>query len=95
MEEIEKKIKPPHGNGSHYIEGQTSALIVGESYSYTCVPADGYSYWWTVLGGTITSGQETATINVTWGDPGSGVIQMNVISDIVVVDTGLGGNKPK
>lgn len=44
--------------------------------NYTVTPTTGHTYDWHVVGGTITSGQNTASINVTWGSNGPGYIYM-------------------
>ncbi len=43
-------------------------------YQTTVLP--GYSYQWNVAGGAITSGQNTGSIEVTWGSQGSGLVQV-------------------
>ncbi|MEA3447999.1 MAG: T9SS type A sorting domain-containing protein [Bacteroidota bacterium] len=56
----------------------------GETYSVTDL---GYTYNWTVTGGTIASGDGTASITVDWGAAGTGNVS-------VVAQDGTCGNAP-
>jgi len=48
--------------------------------SYTTDTITGSTYNWTVTGGTITSGQGSVGIDVTWGPGGPGLVEVNAIS---------------
>lgn len=43
---------------------------------YSVTAGTGHSYDWHVVGGTMTSGQGTNSVNVTWGNSGPGYIYM-------------------
>ncbi|MEX0966772.1 MAG: hypothetical protein WD077_06010 [Bacteroidia bacterium] len=51
-----------------------------DSVVYSTQNVPGYSYEWTVLGGNITSGQNTSEIAVEWGDEGAGFVYVTVIN---------------
>jgi len=63
-------------------------LISGEDYVYENTPGHVYSspdhaqasYTWEVTGGEITEGQETYEITVTWGNMGTGYVNLNEMS---------------
>lgn len=44
--------------------------------TYTTTGTSGHTYRWTVTGGTITSGQGTASINVNWTVAGTGTVKV-------------------
>jgi gliding motility-associated-like protein len=48
----------------------------GGTSTYTVTATSGSTYAWTVAGGTITSGQGTNTLNVTWGVGATGSIKI-------------------
>jgi PKD repeat protein len=51
------------------------ALVCNDDEAeYSTANNPGSTYEWTVTGGTITSGTGTSTINVHWGNPGSGTV---------------------
>ena len=59
-------------------------LCEGDSLQVYSTPATvGSTYAWTVLGGTLTSGQNTDSIHVNWGAPGNG--------SVIVLETNLFG----
>ncbi len=64
-----------HSKAPSGITGKTAVgqFITGEIYSITA-PEAGYTYTWTVTGGTITGGQGTSSITVDWGAAGSGQV---------------------
>lgn len=64
-----------HSKAPSGITGKTAVgqFITGEVYSITGAEP-GYTYTWTVTGGTITSGQGTSSITVDWGAAGSGQV---------------------
>lgn len=53
-----------------------SPVCAYSSTGYAATAAPGDSYVWTVVGGTITSGQGTPNIDVTWGAPSNGSVQL-------------------
>ena len=56
------------------IAGASSAKS-GSVSSYSITPVSGaFSYLWTVVGGTITSGQGTSAITIAWGSNTSGSV---------------------
>jgi hypothetical protein len=76
------------------IEGPTQ-VITTDTETYTYEETAGSTYEWTVEGGTIVSGQGTATIEVEWvTDPGSvSVVETNeagCVGDEVSIDVEVG-----
>jgi hypothetical protein len=71
----------------HQILGPLT-VNVGSNYYYTVSPNDGTSYYWSVTGGTIVSGQNTSSIQVHFVTAGTCTVQVNVTNgeDIVVID---------
>lgn len=65
------------------------SLIVcaGQPFSYTITPVPGAAAQWTVVGGTIISGQGTETIGIQWGNGSSGIIEVD-LADTVTSCTG-------
>lgn len=59
------------------INGNASSCL-GQSVSYTA-PAGGAQYSWTVVGGTITSGQGTNTIQVLWNTVSVGSVSVDIV----------------
>jgi hypothetical protein len=54
-----------------------SAATSGSVSSYSITPVSGaFSYLWTVVGGTITSGQGTSAISIAWGSNTSGSVKV-------------------
>jgi gliding motility-associated-like protein len=53
---------------------QVCSGTTGSTYSTTSI--NGATYTWTVNGGTIASGQNTNSINVDWGTPTAGSVQV-------------------
>ncbi|HCQ28918.1 MAG TPA: hypothetical protein DIU39_01455, partial [Flavobacteriales bacterium] len=47
-----------------------------QTETYTVTQQSGYTYNWTVTGGTLNSGQGTNSINVTWNNVGTGTISV-------------------
>ena len=45
--------------------------ITGSSLAYSTPLVSGDTYAWSIIGGNITSGQGTSTVQVTWGLPGT------------------------
>jgi gliding motility-associated-like protein len=56
------------------IDGPLEACPFQSNISYCTEDAAGATYDWTVTGGTITSGANTACITVEWGSAGTGTI---------------------
>jgi hypothetical protein len=54
----------------------SSAVCAGGASSYSTISTAGNSYFWTVTGGVITSGQNTAQISVSWGGAGTGSVSV-------------------
>jgi hypothetical protein len=50
--------------------------IAGSVETYSTPNVAGNTYTWTVVGGTIASGQGTNSITVTWTTPGSGSVSV-------------------
>lgn len=67
-----------------FVKTRPTPTITGNSGSceeatdqYSVVnPTTGYTYQWTITGGTIVSGQGTPTIEVLWDDPAGGTVQV-------------------
>jgi len=73
--EIEVQSLPtPEVSGDEYVFANTDHYYSSEEHA-------GASYDWTVTGGTITSGQGTHEILVSWGDPGAGTVNLTETSD--------------
>jgi hypothetical protein len=62
------------------------ASFRGNQEVYQIAEVPGWSYFWEVTNGTITSGQGTATITVLWNGPGRGNINVKVVNGIGCVD---------
>jgi hypothetical protein len=69
------------------VESAPAPVISGEDYVYqysehiyTSEFHEGASYDWYVAGGTLTAGQGTNEITVTWGAPGSGSVSLTETS---------------
>jgi PKD repeat protein len=65
------------------VEAAPEPVISGESYvyqnsqhNYSCEYHDGSTYDWYVTGGTITAGQGTHEVTVSWGTPGAGSLSV-------------------
>ena len=86
----EKKHNKPN-DGPYNIIGPT-VFDELSTYTYTLVPANGNGAYWEVEGGILTAGQMTDTVTVQWNDT-SGQLKANVISDITILDTSVGGFK--
>lgn len=63
-----------------------TCIAIGQSMEYTVTKTTGVTYTWTVPNGTITSGQGTNTIYVTWTGAGT--------NEITVYETENGCNGP-
>ncbi len=63
------------------ISGRIS-LCAGTSANYKTPKNSGRTYNWIITGGTITSGQATDSINVTWGAAGIGTLQVSDSVDL-------------
>ncbi|MEI7979394.1 MAG: T9SS type A sorting domain-containing protein, partial [Bacteroidota bacterium] len=50
----------------------SASVCANSSSTYTTLANTGRTYVWTVTGGTITSGQGTASATITWGAAGTG-----------------------
>ncbi|WP_430810053.1 MULTISPECIES: immunoglobulin domain-containing protein [unclassified Carboxylicivirga] len=61
------------------IEGRTEVCL-NEAGEYR-TQAGMTNYFWDVDGGTITAGQGSDVINVTWDTPGAGWIEVNYVND--------------
>ena len=57
-------------------DNTTFTACYGTTHTYYTTEVSGHTYSWTVIGGTIISGQNTYSITVTWGDSGSGTISV-------------------
>jgi gliding motility-associated-like protein len=55
-------------------QGDTSLCAFSRNEEYSINPVNGETYLWTVTGGTIISGQNTAKIVVNWGATGTGSV---------------------
>ncbi len=65
---------------SETISGVDSALI-GDSEVYSVNGTTGYTYDWTVNGGTIASGQNTPSITVDWTATGNQIVEVMQTTD--------------
>ena len=54
-----------------------NAICANNSATYSTPSNTGRTYVWTVVGGTISTGQSTSTINVLWGSAGTGSITVS------------------
>ena len=68
------------------ITGKTSVAenTTGEAYSVTA--NTGYTYTWTIIGGTQVSGGTTNNITVNWGAAGSGTVRVTASSSCGLSD---------
>lgn len=57
-----------------YVTGNSVVCSYTGDYAYTTPSHSGSSYNWKVIGGTITSGQNTNTIKVSWDTAGAGYV---------------------
>ncbi|MCF8448147.1 MAG: PKD domain-containing protein, partial [Bacteroidia bacterium] len=53
-----------------------NSVCNGTNMIYSTTNNSGHTYFWTVTGGTLASGQGTSNILVTWGTPGTGTISV-------------------
>ena len=91
---ISIKVNPSPVIGT--ISGPNNTMSPNTTYNYSVTQQSGYVYNWIVSNGSITSGQGTTAVGVTWtvDGPGSiGVIASNTYncSDTVVLNTLIGG----
>lgn len=91
---ISIKVNPSPVIGT--ISGPKNTMSPNTTYNYSVTQQSGYVYNWIVSNGSITSGQGTIAVGVTWtvDGPGSiGVIASNTsnCSDTVVLNTLIGG----
>ena len=61
------------------IIGSLSACAGETGYLYNVDNVPGHLYFWSVFGGTITSGQNTNSIIVTWGSAGIGTVTITEV----------------
>ncbi|MDP3928569.1 MAG: hypothetical protein Q8R57_06065, partial [Bacteroidota bacterium] len=52
----------------------SATICTGANATYSIASNSGRTYLWTVNGGTISSGQGTASVQVTWGAAGAGTL---------------------
>ncbi|MDR1369840.1 MAG: hypothetical protein LBJ72_06910, partial [Dysgonamonadaceae bacterium] len=52
-----------------------TSVCFGASQSYATA-SNKYNYYWTVSGGSVTTGQGTATASITWGGVGNGTVKV-------------------
>jgi hypothetical protein len=57
------------------ISGQVNA-ITGQNYTYSVAANAAHTYSWAIANGSITSGQGTASIDVTWNQAGQGSLHV-------------------
>lgn len=69
-----------NSNPSPSISG-FSSFCTNSTGTYSTADNSGSSYVWTISGGSISSGQGTAIVSVTWGLPGLGILW---VSDSVI-----------
>lgn len=62
------------------ISGKAIVAENTTSEVYSVTSSAGYSYTWTISGGTLVSGQGTSSITVDWGAAGTGQVQVAPIS---------------
>ena len=67
------EIPEPVIEGNEYVFQNTT-------HTYSSADHAQASYVWTVSGGTIDDGQGTSEVTVTWGDPGTGYVNLTEIS---------------
>ncbi len=58
------------------ISGPNSACAMEEGMVYSTTDVSGDSYEWTIIGGTITSGQGSNEITVNWDAAGNGTLEL-------------------
>jgi len=58
------------------ISGKTSVAQNETGVVYSTPGTSGDNYTWSVTGGSITSGNGTKQITVTWGSPGTGIVRL-------------------
>lgn len=69
-------------NPSPVITGLNPVCEFDAGIGYSVSPIPGDSYNWVLAGGTIASGQGTATIQVDWGAAGPGVLTLTQTSNL-------------
>jgi hypothetical protein len=62
------------------------ASFRGNQEVYQIAEVSGWSYFWEVTNGTITSGQGTAKITVLWNGPGQGNVMVKVVNGSGCID---------
>ncbi|MBX3102735.1 MAG: gliding motility-associated C-terminal domain-containing protein [Bacteroidetes bacterium] len=60
------------------VQGLSEICLATPTATYTVAPTAGSAYTWTVTNGSITSGQGTPSINVTWSTAGIGEVRVVV-----------------
>jgi len=68
------KFSPCHLNTK--ITNGSLAVCAGSSASYTARKDTGSTYLWSVIGGIISSGQNSDTANITWGSGDTGYVKV-------------------
>ena len=63
------------------IIGPHSVCANSKGNIYETRDIEDHSYKWSISGGTINSGQNTATVSVSWGAPGTGYIEVRETND--------------
>lgn len=58
------------------ISGSDSVCAFDANVVYSTQNVAGHTYSWTISGGTIISGQQTANVSVDWGASGSGTLEV-------------------
>jgi hypothetical protein len=64
------------------VSGASLGCANTAGYVYSTPNVSGHTYAWTVAGGTITSGQGTNSITVTWGSAGPGYLYVKETSAV-------------
>jgi len=73
LDVVVESLPEPEVTGDEYVYANTD-------HYYTSQENAGATYEWSVTGGTITSGQGTHEVLVTWGNPGSGTVNLTETS---------------
>ena len=72
------------------ISGPASVPENASGIGYSVVNNPGYTYTWTITGGSLASGSGTSAVTVDWGVPGAGDVQV-----IATASGGCGADNPE
>jgi hypothetical protein len=71
---VKVRVVKNHALAGQLPKGDTSFCAFTKGKTYSILPVNGETYNWIVTGGTIVTGQNTASITVDWGAKGVGSV---------------------